>query len=683
MHEQFVRRSWSAAEVECKIIFSWGSSDRRAWQIRESLKTRGPGRKTKSHAAADAAADPDLSKSEKSGPPSSFKVEKIRILIAELLQVHPAQVNVYLMASPDIHSSQVSATEKLTSSQRSESKRQSLQADLSTPGQSDAILTLGPSQNSLDRRTPEQLFHILETAVMDAILGPLLPPPLSQLVSLTVTRLPSSPFRQDPSAVVLSVQGAQKWMPDLPWQRQAQNELNVVAVPHPVVPPMMIMEHGEDTTAHQEAQEEPADVARGPSEEVFTEAHHDLASERTAHETPAEAKQSLYSPFYHTDASVANKDVQPSGGPAYSSGDSHGDEEIVSRARSRLAQRHPIFQSEEGPGMAAPSADDQRSDRTYMSDVSDRTHSEERMHRRQLQLQQQRRMQHENPHHHPKQHSRPDSPLPSEPSSETKSERMRTSQRHKLPTLRDASDLAQSAEPPFVDVGVGRRRKPSNSANTSASPHHYLQTPRDMVRVDGEERPSSRPGKAPSQSQSPHLHYNDVASLPPLLRGAAGAGTGRTGEAVQSSLVFAPPNTSHAHGISVGQKRGTPSPTSAKALAETAVKHQSKDLDSLRALVRADFKKYQASLASSSNGGPRSSPAMGIARAGRHSQQPPPLDSGTGGDLKWESDDGHARDSQRRSRALSTFGKEETAADFERRPSRESLSRRGGPSAII
>lgn len=316
LHEQFVRRSWSSAEVECKIIFSWGSSDRRAWQIRESLKTRGPGRKTKSHAAADAAADPDLSKSEKSGPPSSFKVEKIRILIAELLQVHPAQVNVYLMASPDIHSSQVSATEKLTSSQRSESKRQSLQADLSTPGQSDAILTLGPSQNSLDRRTPEQLFHILETAVMDAILGPLLPPPLSQLVSLTVTRLPSSPFRQDPSAVVLSVQGAQKWMPDLPWQRQAQNELNVVAVPHPVVPPMMIMEHGEDTIAHQEAQEEPADVARGPSEEVFTEAHHDLASERTAHETPAEAKQSLYSPFYHTDASVANKDVQPSGGPA-------------------------------------------------------------------------------------------------------------------------------------------------------------------------------------------------------------------------------------------------------------------------------------------------------------------------------------------------------------------------------
>jgi len=41
----------------------------------------------------------------------------------------------------------------------------------SAPGQSDATLVLGPSRNSLDRRTPEQLFHVLETAVMDAILG--------------------------------------------------------------------------------------------------------------------------------------------------------------------------------------------------------------------------------------------------------------------------------------------------------------------------------------------------------------------------------------------------------------------------------------------------------------------------------------------------------------------------------
>ncbi len=64
--------------------------------------------------------------------------------------------------------------------------------------QSAAILVLGRSLNSLDSRTPEQLFNLLETAVMDAIAGPLLPHPLAHLVSLKISQLPASPFRQVP-----------------------------------------------------------------------------------------------------------------------------------------------------------------------------------------------------------------------------------------------------------------------------------------------------------------------------------------------------------------------------------------------------------------------------------------------------------------------------------------------------
>jgi len=62
--------------------------------------------------------------------------------------------------------------------------------------------------------TPEQLFHHLEAAVMDAILGPRLAAPLSQLVSISV-KLPASPFRIDHST---TVPGARTSKSHLPWQ---------------------------------------------------------------------------------------------------------------------------------------------------------------------------------------------------------------------------------------------------------------------------------------------------------------------------------------------------------------------------------------------------------------------------------------------------------------------------------
>ena len=225
---QYARRPWSAEATEAKMVFSWGSSDRRAWQIRESLQSRyAPRRKSQPSAAAPDGRSSAHSKNDKSGPPNSFKVEKIRLLIAELLQVDIVQVQVILMhmgqkggssellaSSANLFATAQSEASEEGATRRSRQDDVRNSAELSTPGQSDAVLILGPSSNSLDRRTPEQLLHVLEAAVMDAIRGPKLPPPLSQLVSLTVTKLPHSPFRQDAALTSLHPGTI-----DLPWLR--------------------------------------------------------------------------------------------------------------------------------------------------------------------------------------------------------------------------------------------------------------------------------------------------------------------------------------------------------------------------------------------------------------------------------------------------------------------------------
>ena len=192
---QYARRPWSEEVTEAKMVFSWGSSDRRAWQIRESLQSRyAPGKKGKAPSAPSDGKPSGHSKNEKSGPPACFQIGNIRQLIAELLQVDIAQVQVFFDAyrvkrPPSVELGAITPRQSRQSDQRNS-------AEISPPGQSDAVLELRPSSNSLDRRTPEQLMHVLERAVMDALMGPKLPLPLSQLVSLTVTKPPRSPFRQ-------------------------------------------------------------------------------------------------------------------------------------------------------------------------------------------------------------------------------------------------------------------------------------------------------------------------------------------------------------------------------------------------------------------------------------------------------------------------------------------------------
>ena len=157
------------------MVFSWGSSDRRAWQIRESLQSRyAPRRKSQPSAAAPDGRSSAHSKNDKSGPPNSFKVEKIRLLIAELLQVDIVQVQVILMhmgqkggssellaSSANLFATAQSEASEEGATRRSRQDDVRNSAELSTPGQSDAVLILGPSSNSLDRRTPEQLLHVL------------------------------------------------------------------------------------------------------------------------------------------------------------------------------------------------------------------------------------------------------------------------------------------------------------------------------------------------------------------------------------------------------------------------------------------------------------------------------------------------------------------------------------------
>ena len=83
--------------------------------------------------------------------------------------------------------------------------------------------------------------------------GPLLPPPLSQLVSLTVTALPPSPFRQE--AMANMPLHAPKWQPSRPWQEI--DALSLLPVPHFIQhhPPPTEEEEEEEAEEEQRASE--------------------------------------------------------------------------------------------------------------------------------------------------------------------------------------------------------------------------------------------------------------------------------------------------------------------------------------------------------------------------------------------------------------------------------------------
>ncbi len=205
---QYLRRPWSVAEIQADLVFSWLLTDRRAWQIRNSLKSKNRNSVQTSTVKSREFKAPSA--------PQTFKAERISQMIADLLQIHRDQVHISLVtADPN---------------DRGEDYDQSA-----------AILVLGRSLNSLDSRTPEQLFNLLETAVMDAIAGPLLPHPLAHLVSLKISQLPASPFRQVPinpslpAALQVTVKDAKAKLDisSLPWRTlQSTHDSSPMSLPH-------------------------------------------------------------------------------------------------------------------------------------------------------------------------------------------------------------------------------------------------------------------------------------------------------------------------------------------------------------------------------------------------------------------------------------------------------------------
>jgi hypothetical protein len=521
---QFVRRSWSTAGVECQLIFSWDSSDRRAWQIRQSLKNRGPGRKKLNSAPAAEVDSAAVNRTTSGGPPSSFKEDKIRILIAELLQVNVGQINLYLLSPQDLHSSQQSngKTSRTASLQNangegrlyksttsSTSGRHDPRSSVDTfePGQSYAILNLGPSLDSLDRRTPEQLFHVLEAHVMDAILGPMLPPPLSQLVSLTVLQNPVSPFRALPTPGP-PMMGAPKWKPDLPWRRQPDIPVMPAGLlfrpplPHIEEDEVLAIEHGDGDRVGADLGSKGHESGEGAG--VVDNVHTSISvrGDKQDEDPMRDEGRSAVAapvPLYHAGPAVGEREIPPSFGPVYSSGDSYRVERKALTNQARKASR----QSNKRPGPDGLTRDDEydQSDHSYASDISERTHPEERLHRHQMQLQQMQLMQQQ-------ERASPQLFMHSASRQASQHLRPRTSMSPKSPQLVQLASEEREAE-------AGRDRRPHQPPRTEQIQIHdnpaRADPPRHELGNLGNRQPHEGEAKQRSRRAEPSSLLNDAA----------------------------------------------------------------------------------------------------------------------------------------------------------------------------
>jgi hypothetical protein len=389
---QYARRPWSEEATEAKMVFSWGSSDRRAWQIRESLQSRyGPGKKGKAPPSPADGKPSGHSKNEKSAPPACFQVGNIRQLIAELLQVDIAQVHVFF----DAYRLKRPPSDE-GGSQRSRQSDKGNGAEIAPPSQSFAVLELRPSRNSLDRRTPEQLMHVLERAVMDAIKGPKLPLPLSQLVSLTVTKLPRSPFRQQDttqgttgwSRVASSGHGrhgsatAEQLLIELPWLKLHPPKLMVTL---PESSPRISQRSDSPQNAHNPpVLDTPWDVENSSTRDNTS--YHHMAYEETAYHSTSRVSH-MQEIEVEGNARVRDASSQDSkwGDTMRQDmgGRLHGNEDVPVPGL-RLHALQPQWM------LPAPEAQAYRSDlsESYLSQVSSETDAEERLQRQRLQLQQ-------------------------------------------------------------------------------------------------------------------------------------------------------------------------------------------------------------------------------------------------------------------------------------------------------
>jgi hypothetical protein len=410
---QYARRPWSEEATEAKLVFSWGSSDRRAWQILESLQSRyGPGQKGKAPPSPADGKPSGHSKNEKGGPPACFQVGNIRQLISELLQVDIAQVHVFF----DAYRLKRPPSDE-GGSQRSRQSDKGNGAEISPPSQSDAFLELRPSSNSLDRRTPEQLMHVLERAVMDAIKGPKLPLPLSQLVSLTVTKLPRSPFRQQDttqgttgwSRVASSGHGrhggatAEQLLIELPWLKLQPPKLMVTL---PESSPRISQRSDSPQHAHNPpVLDTPWDVETSSTRDNTsyhkTPYHKDNTSDNTSYHKTSYHHTAYEETAYHSTSRVSHMlEIEMEGNALVRDASSHASN-WGGTMRQDMGGRLQGNEDVPVPGLRlhalqpqwmlpAPEAQAYRSDlsESYLSQVSSETDAEERLQRQRLQLQQ-------------------------------------------------------------------------------------------------------------------------------------------------------------------------------------------------------------------------------------------------------------------------------------------------------
>lgn len=395
----------------------------------------------------------------------------------------------------------------------------------------------------------------------------------------------------------------------------------------------------------------------------------------------------------HHSGPAFDKDIQPSGGPAYSSGDSYRAEALASRTGWR-----PDNNSKEQPSHTSTannswtnehllSQEDNVQDDAYSqagSEASQATLPEERRQRQELQRQQlQLEREHQEreerarqagiaeyaePAIDPPQYHAAAAALPPSASvtvfpatgsyrtahakearggEDADSRRRRLSQRSKLPSLRDPVTREDASQrmgregaarldaPMSVDapahpaVGVGRRRRQASAspqlngrsmASTGGNSGSYPSTSAAAAKRDtslgakGKGPPgypgypqaqtasTSRSPRSPPVPQSPALNSQLVFSeemssgdayrprergLPPDVE-ADYAGAGRQ----------------HAQRNSLKSLRGGQAASAAAHLDRArAPKDSSRDRESLRALVRADFRRYQSSLPDGSGGG--------------------------------------------------------------------------------